>query len=162
MTRAYRLIYTVTFSLDGDVSVFARRLAEWGRGCGYTTKWVDVPEGETPADLAARPLVIYKGAHDDAELGVTLLPQIPSVRVSYHVSLDATPEQAHKPAVIVAADIALATNAKLRPLLWDLYGRHVNDGAPASPYLHLETGSFLKPAMPVAATPGPVCEETWN
>lgn len=154
-----RLIYAVTFSLGNDVAEFSKRLAAWGLSCGYHTHWLETPEGETPADIATRPLIIYQGEFERPNLGVTLLPPISSVRISYYVSPDATPAEAHKRAADVAADIATACETKLKPALWNLYGKREQGGAP---YLHLETGSFSDPTTPVTAIPAPAREETWN
>lgn len=151
-----RLIYAVTYTVLTDLALFARRLATWGAAQGYTTHWLETPAGETPADYASRPLIIYKGEFENPELGVTLLAPHPSMRVSYFVSPDATPAAAHKLADDTGREITKACGA-VKAATWDLYSKPGAEG----PYRHLESGTFGLPPPSVAQMPAKKVE-TWN
>lgn len=163
----HRLVYAVTFRVEGiegngPKADFARRLAVWARSQQYTTHWLETPEGQVPEDLSQRPLIVYEGTLDQPELGVTFLPPLETVRVSYFACPDFSPSQTHEIGAKVALEIGESCGQKLSALYWELYGKSLRAG---SPYLLLEGGRF-EPVdqVPVYASDHASKSgvETWN
>jgi len=149
MSPNYRAVFTVTFRVEADdIADFAKKLAAWGRVNGYTVKWAGVEDGRRVDDveIGSRPLILYTGTFDHPECGVTLIPKLPTVRVSYFVGVDDSAEQVFSRADEMARELAEVGGVNLAAASWDLYGK-----ADDAPYVLLESGMFKGPEIVVAA-----------